>query len=143
MYLQASLAFSEAPDNATFEALASVVERLPGASHQSRVGKWPFFTWLPFIAVPERHMMIRPSIARGFASILPFEIHYRSELDYSMYHLVVLMSERLKAIVADSELNLSRRPLDMIDMIDMQSFMWVVQRYFEPSSLSDLGWNRR
>jgi hypothetical protein len=130
--LIASCAFIAVPDAAKFEALASVLEHLPGSSHNSRIGKWPFFTWLPFLADPTRHMMIRPSIASGFASILPFEIGYRSELNYEMYRLVVLMSERLRAKLMDTELNLGRRELDMIDM---QSFMWVVQRHFEPSAL--------
>jgi hypothetical protein len=80
---------------------------------------------MPFIAAPEQHMMIRPNIVQGFASILPFEIHYRSELDYNMYRGVLAMSQRLNARLTDTKLNIARRRLDMIDM---QSFMWVVQR---------------
>lgn len=130
-YLKTCRAFTSTPDAANFEALASVMEFLPSSSQDSRVGKWPYFTWMPFIAAPDQHMIIRPSIVDGFASILPFEIHYRSELDYTMYRCVLAMSERLKARLTDTELNIARRRLDMIDM---QSFMWVVQRHFEPSA---------
>jgi len=50
-----------------------------------------------------------------------------SELDVGSPRSRFLRSSR-----TGSELNLSRRSLDMIDM---QSFMWVVQRNFEPSAL--------
>lgn len=132
LYLKASCAFIAAPHPDNFAALTSALEQLPGSNPNSRVGKWPFCTWLPFIADPTRHMLIRPSIAIGFASILPFEIRYRPELNYETYRLVILMSESLRARVIDTELNLNKRQLDMIDM---QSFMWVVQRHFEPNAL--------
>jgi len=130
-YLKAARDFTSTPTPASFEALASVIERIPSKGSDPRVGKWSFFSWLPFIADPDQHMMIKPSIVQGFASILPFEIHYRAELDYTMYRLVLTMSERLNSRLKDTELNIGRRPLDMIDM---QSFMWVVQRYFEPAA---------
>ncbi len=130
-YLKAARDFTSTTTPASFEALASVIERIPGKGSDPRVGKWSFFSWMPFIANPDQHMMIKPSIVQGFASILPFEIHYRAELDYTMYRLVLAMSERLNSRLKDTELNIARRQLDMIDM---QSFMWVVQRYFEPAA---------
>ena len=77
-------------------------------------------------------MLVRPAIVSGFASILPFDIRFSSHLEYDTYSRVLRMSRQLLGYVADSELNLSRRPLDMIDL---QSFMWVVQRHFEPGVL--------
>jgi hypothetical protein len=77
-------------------------------------------------------MMIRPSVAMDFASIMPFDLKFESELDFGTYERVLLMSKELLGRIQDSELNLSRRPLDMIDL---QSFMWVTLKYFDPGAL--------
>jgi hypothetical protein len=132
-YLHAALGFIACSDAASFEAYATSIEKLGGGSGSDRrTGRWPAFSWLPFIADPKIHMMVRPAIVTGFASILPFDIRFPSHLEYDAYARVLRMSKQLLSRVADSELNLSRRSLDMIDL---QSFMWVVQRYFEPGAL--------
>lgn len=130
--LSTALAFIPAGNKATFEDYASAVESMYWKGKQSRTGRWPFFTWLPFVANPSIHIMIRPTVAIDFASVLPFHLRFESELDFGSYERVLMMSRELLARIQESELNLSKRPLDMIDL---QSFMWVAMRYFDPGVL--------
>jgi hypothetical protein len=101
---------------------------MPGLE-RGLVGRWPYATWLPFIAEPTHHFAIRPTYIHEFASAAAFEIAYNSELDFRMYELVCRLAEHLLEELDVSGLNTSRRPLDMIDA---QSFMWVARRYSEP-----------
>jgi hypothetical protein len=53
MYPKASYTFIAAPDALNFAALTSASEQFPGRNPNSRVGKWPFCTWLPFHSVSD------------------------------------------------------------------------------------------
>jgi hypothetical protein len=127
-YLSASLAFAAERSVATFDALADVMEVMPGLE-RGLTGRWPYATWLPFIAEPTRHIVIRPAYIEEFAAAVPRSIAYSSELDFRMYERVCGLAEWLLKELDVSGLNTSQRPLDMIDA---QSFMWVAQKYSEP-----------
>lgn len=127
-YLSASLAFAAERSAATFNALADAMEKMPGLE-RGLTGRWPFATWLPFIAEPTRHIAIRLTYIEEFASAATFDIAYSSELDFRMYERVCRLAEHLLEELDVSGLNTNRRPLDMIDA---QSFMWVARRYSEP-----------
>ncbi|MEP7311490.1 MAG: hypothetical protein ABI859_02815 [Pseudomonadota bacterium] len=135
-FLSAALAFISSPDRPNFERYASAVEEMQWVEGKGGTGLWPLFSWLPFVADPANHLVVRPSIVREFASILPFELRLDSALDYESYRRVLTMTAALKAAIENSEVNLARRPLDMIDL---QSFMWVVLRLFEPGALEKGG----
>jgi hypothetical protein len=127
-YLSTSLAFVADRSVETFDALAAVMEEMPGLE-QNLAGRWPYATWFPFIAEPKHHIAIRLTYIDEFASAANFEIAYNSDLDFRMYDRVCRLAEHMLVELDVSGLNTSRRPLDMIDA---QSFMWVARRYSEP-----------
>lgn len=131
-YLVAAIGFLKDFNRASFDRYASAVAQMQWIEGKGDKGMWPLFSWLPFVADPQTHMMIRPTVAREFASAMGFDLQLTAELDYSSYSRVLTMSQQLREILQDSELNLARRPLDMIDV---QSFMWVAMRHFEPNAL--------
>jgi hypothetical protein len=131
-YLSAVLSFISKVSEATFHEYTSTVSRMQWNVERGDKGLWPLFSWLPFIGNPGLHMMVRPSVAREFASAMGFDLHLQSDLDYQSYVGVLKMSQLLMSKLQESELNLSRRALDMIDV---QSFMWVAIKYFEPNAL--------
>jgi hypothetical protein len=127
-YLSTSLAFAAECSAATFDALADVMQEMPGLE-RGLSGRWPYATWFPFIAEPTHHIAIRLTYIEEFASAATFDIAYSSELDFRMYERVCRLAYHLLGDLDVSGLNTSRRPLDMIDA---QSFMWVARRYSEP-----------
>ena len=131
-YLRAALQFSIEINQGSFDPYASAVAQMQWVDGKDDKGLWPLFSWLPFIANPRSHMMIRPTVAREFASAMGFDLQLDSELNFSSYSRVLTMSRLLLDTLQESELNLSRRPLDMIDV---QCFMWIAMRHFEPNAL--------
>lgn len=127
-YRTSVLAFIEAPASETFAELADALVVMPGVE-PARTGRWPYMTWLPFVADPTKHIAIRPTFIQEFASAAAFHIPEISELDYATYARVIELARWLLTDVDTSGLNTSRRTLDMIDA---QSFMWVARRYSEP-----------
>lgn len=125
-YLSAASTFVLDPNEANFEALASALRSLPTRSGGTRLDMWTTITWLPFIADPLRHIIIKPTIMQSFAAAIPFEIHYRSELNFRTYRSCVEMARLLGDKLEKSAINLGGR---RFDMIDIQSFMWVVERW--------------
>lgn len=76
---------------------------------------------------PRRQFLIKPTIVERFARSVPFDIHYRPELNFETYSFsCVAMAQRLGSLLAESDLNPTRRELDLIDV---QPFIWVVERY--------------
>lgn len=134
-FLRTALSFSADPNTGTFAAYSSLLEKMPGKV-ASLTGKWPYLTWLPFVAAPDKHMMVRPSVTDGFASAAGFDIRYDAEANWQTYDRILVMSAKLLGDLERLGLTLSGRKLDMIDL---QSFEWVVQRYFEPGALEAAG----
>lgn len=134
-YVEGVVAFLERSTPETFDAFVAGLLGLPTRSGGASLEHWTTLTWLPFIARPDEHILVKPTITKTFASILPFEIRYRAELNYETYRLSAMMAKQLCNQLQHSELNLSGRRLDMIDV---QSFMWVVMRYAQPGIESTL-----
>lgn len=126
-FAEAALNFVESGNKESFDRYLTALCALPTRKNGASIELWTTFTWLPFIAAPDRHFLVKPTIVQEFASILPFDIHYKKgEINYRTYTKCVDMARRIGDILAESELNLRKRTLDMIDV---QSFMWVVERY--------------
>lgn len=113
---------SEADLRRYIHAVAGLPQRPGGASTFT----WPTVTWLCFVAKPQCCMMVKPTIVQSFASASAREIGYRSEPNARTYASIMSFSDDLRHSLQSSEVNLSGRELDMIDV---QSFMWVVERY--------------
>lgn len=125
-YAEAASEFIESANQTTFDEYLAALRKLPTRKGGAAIDGWTTLTWLPFIAAPDRHIVIKPTIVQSFASALPYEIQYSSDLNYRTYSRCVDMAKRLGDILATSELNLQGRELNMIDV---QSFMWVVERW--------------
>jgi hypothetical protein len=127
-YVSAALDFIDSGDAATFAVFAESLTRLPTRKGGATLEHWTTLTWLPFIADPDRHYFLKPTVTQEFGSIINFDVRYRSELNFETYESSLRMAERLRGLLQDSELNLSRSALTLLDV---QSFMWVVLRYKE------------
>jgi hypothetical protein len=98
-----------------FDNWCEAVSRLP--RKQTRVLTHPVATVFPFIADPKQHVFVKPKVLKAAAAAFGFELHYESKPSWRLYSQVLMFADLIA-----NELK-SRRPLDMIDI---QSFMWVI-----------------
>ena len=108
------------PNQQSFNALASAVTNLPVQEGRARVATWPVLTLPPFLADPNRFMFLKPEPTQACADRLRFDLLYDSSLRWVTYERLMTMGEILL-----NEL----KPLGAQDFIDVQSFMWVIQKY--------------
>lgn len=97
-----------------FEQWCSVVESLP--RRQTRVLTWPLVTVFGFIALPERHIFLKPNVTRIAAREYEFDFRYTSRPNADTYRNYLEFAAAIRRDTKDL------RPRDMIDL---QSFMWV------------------
>jgi hypothetical protein len=83
---------------------------------QARVATWPVATVLPFLAQPDRHLFIKPSITKEAADRLGFHLNYKAEPNWLTYKRALEMARIYREKIAHL------RPRDMIDV---QSFFWI------------------
>ncbi len=120
-YFRALFLFVEGgPNQQSFNALASAVTNLPVQEGRARVATWPVLTLPPFLADPNRFMFLKPEPTQACADRLRFDLLYDSSLRWATYERLMTMGEILL-----NEL----KPLGAQDFIDVQSFMWVIQKY--------------
>lgn len=97
-----------------FEKWTGVVADLP--RRQTRVLTWPLVTVFGFIAQPERHVFLKPTVTRLAARAYGFEFEYSSRPSWPVYASLLKFAARVRHDLVDL------RPRDMIDV---QSFIWV------------------
>jgi len=111
---------SSSATQAGFEAMADAVRALPVKAGKARVATWPVLTLLPYLARPDTFMFLKPGPTGDCAERLRFELSYSAKLRWVTYsrltELSQLLLERLREYGAK-------------DLIDVQSFMWVVAKY--------------
>ena len=105
---------------ASFDALVDGLTGLPVEEGKGQVTNWPILTLLPFIAAPDRCIFVRPEVTKGCAARIRWDIQYQSSLNWATYRLVCEMSRYLLTQLKD---------LGARDLIDVQSFIWVIGRY--------------
>ena len=108
------------PDSESFSALAGAVKNLPVEPGRARAATWPVLTLLPFLADPDRFMFLKPEPTKACAERLRFDLLYDSEFRWVTYARLLEMGVHLLDKL---------RPLGARDFIDVQSFMWVIQKY--------------
>lgn len=111
--------FLDAPEisQRDFQPYAEAVLDLP--AERGRAATWPVATILPFLAQPERQLFLKPEITKAAAERLGFELNYRPEPNWLTYECLLRMGEIYHQKIAE---------LGPRDMIDVQSFFWVVHR---------------
>ncbi len=98
-----------------FERFAEMLSSIGAA-------KWPIATYFPYIAFPESQMFLKPVVTQDAANVLNQELNYRPELNWLTYSQVLSLGERIrKELLKDG-----REILKPRDMIDVQSFIWVI-----------------
>ena len=98
-----------------FARWCEVLAALP--RRQTRVLTWPVATVFGFIAQPDRHIFLKPTVTRIAAAEYGYPLAYRSRPDWDTYAGVLEFAVRIRRDLRDL------RPRDMIDL---QSFMWVL-----------------
>jgi hypothetical protein len=101
------------PERPRFEALAVAVALLPGGACEAG---WPLVTLFPFIAQPDRHMLLRPSFTCEAVHRLGLDLPYEPGPNWATYAALLHASEQLL-----KEL----RSLGARDLIDVESFLRV------------------
>lgn len=97
-----------------FAAWVEAVASLP--RRQTRVLTWPLVTVFGFIAQPDRHIFLKPTVTRVAAREYGFDFRYKSRPSWETYASLLEFAETVRR---------DQRSLRPRDMIDIQSFMWV------------------
>jgi hypothetical protein len=98
-----------------FERWCAAIARLP--RRKTRVLTWPVVTVFGFIARPDTHMFLKPKVTQHAATAYGFDFRYSSKISWDTYSSVL---DFAKLIRRDT------RDLGPRDMIDVQSFLWVL-----------------
>ncbi|WP_337661083.1 hypothetical protein [Erythrobacter sp. Alg231-14] len=116
-FLQAAAKFADGDVNAGAQGMHLAIKKHGRLS-------WPTATYFPFLWQPTKHMFLKPTVTRDFAERIghPFQYDYEAEVTADTYNsLIDLAEETMKAV----------KPLGARDLIDVQSFIWVVGAYRE------------
>jgi hypothetical protein len=98
-----------------FDRWCAELARLP--QRGKRVLTWPVATVFPFLALPERHVFLKPMVTRRAAEAYGFPFEYQPRPAWNPTYASLL------ALAATVRRDL--RDLRPRDMIDVQSFLWV------------------
>lgn len=101
--------------HAKFSRWCEVVAGLP--RKQSRVLTWPLSTVFGFIAQPDTHIFLKPTVTRLAAREYGFDFRYRSGPSWETYSSLLAFAD---------EIAREMRDLRPRDLIDIQSFIWVL-----------------
>jgi len=98
-----------------FEAFSEVLSALP--RKQTRVHTWPLQTVFGFIGNPEEHIFLKPRVTKIAAEKYGYDFQYASRPNWETYHSLIGFAEEVGADMVD---------LNPKDLIDIQSFIWVL-----------------
>jgi hypothetical protein len=98
-----------------FESWIAAIADLPRG--QARVLSWPAATVFGFLGRPDEQIFMKPTVTRRAAEAYGFELAYASPPSWQTYASVLAFAEQLRRDLSDL------RPRDMIDL---QSFIWVL-----------------
>ena len=97
-----------------FQRWIDVVSELP--RKQTRVLTWPLVTVFGFIAQPDIHIFLKPTVTRIAAREYGIDFRYASGPSWETYLNLLKFAEVVRR---------DQRDLGPRDMIDIQSFLWV------------------
>jgi hypothetical protein len=102
------------PLETRFSRWIDAIGRLP--RRKTRVLTWPLVTVFGFIAQPDTHFFLKPTVTREAAGRYGVELAYASRPSWPLYSGLLDFVGQVRRDISDL------RPRDMIDM---QSFLWV------------------
>ncbi|MFL6333887.1 MAG: hypothetical protein ACJ754_11295 [Pyrinomonadaceae bacterium] len=97
-----------------FNSWVAAVAALP--RRQTRVLTWPMVTVWGFLAQPDVHIFLKPTVTRAAAAKYGFDFKYGSRPGWETYASLLELAEAVRR---------DQRSLGPRDMIDVQSFLWV------------------
>lgn len=103
------------PLQTRFERFTEVIAGLP--RKQTRVLTWPLTTVFGFIGNPSEHIFLKPRVTQVAAEKYGFEFIYRPRPNWEGYKSLLDFAAQIRKDVSD---------LKPKDMIDLQSFIWVM-----------------
>jgi hypothetical protein len=107
--------YGERRDDERFNRWCAVVGSLPHP--KTRVLTWPVVTVFAFIALPHIHYFYKPTVTRAAAHAYGYHLTYASRPSWETYQHALEFAR-----VVQQDL----RDLRPRDMIDIQSFLWVL-----------------
>lgn len=107
--------YGDGPLQDRFEQFTEVLDALPRI--QTRVLTWPLQTVFGFIGNPDEHIFLKPRVTRIAAEKYGFDFEYAPRPNWKTYQSLLAFSEEIGADQAD---------LKPRDLIDTQSFIWVM-----------------
>ena len=112
-FIRAAARFTLEPSQQALQTMKVVLKPYAAAT-------WPVMTYLPFLWRPSFHMFLKPKVTIDYASRVGHPFAYSSEIGFSVY-------ESLLDLAAATEWEID--DLCPADRIDIQSFIWVVEKY--------------
>jgi hypothetical protein len=103
------------PAPTAFDAWTNALAALPHEG--SRVFTWPVATVFGFLAQPARHIFIKPNVMKRAAEAYGHPFDYQSRPAWPTYSSALQLAAHVRADLRD---------LGPRDMIDIQSFLWVL-----------------
>ncbi len=98
-----------------FENFARVLASLP--VKQTRVHTWPLQTVFGMIARPDEHIFLKPMVTKRGAEKYGYDFEYTSKPNWHTYQDLLRFAESIREDLPE---------LKPKDMIDLQSFIWVM-----------------
>lgn len=98
-----------------FELFRDALSKLP--RKQTRVLTWPLQTVFGFLAHPTRHIFLKPMVTRAAAKKYDYDLIYKPAPNWETYESLLDFASSIKKDV---------NKLKPRDMIDLQSFIWVL-----------------
>jgi hypothetical protein len=98
-----------------FENYRDMLAKLP--VKQTRVLTWPVLTVFGFIAQPDKHIYLKPIVTKTAAKKYKFDFSYSTKPIWNTYESLLNFAEQVKKDTSQ---------FGPRDMIDLQSFIWVM-----------------
>jgi hypothetical protein len=98
-----------------FETYRDVLANLP--VKQTRVLTWPLQTVFGFIAKPDEHIFLKPMVTKAAAVKYEYDFKYSSAVNWQTYESLLGFASLVRS---------NTEKWNPRDMIDLQSFIWVL-----------------
>ena len=98
-----------------FEKFTRTLAELP--RKQTRVLTWPVATVFGFIANPKEHIFLKPRVTQAAAEAYGYDFKYSSKVIWDTYAGLLDFAKKIRRDLKDWKPK---------DMIDLQSFIWVL-----------------
>jgi hypothetical protein len=106
--------YGKGPDEVRFARIVDALAEMP--QPRTSTTKWTIATIVPFLAMPERWIFLKPEITKEAAERRGFALNYSPQPNWLTSSCLLELARILMTELRD---------LKPRDMIDIQSFIWV------------------